>query len=540
MTRSRTAAIAVLTSLGLGVVATYLTFDQQPGIGYSLTIAAFVALLFATSWALDRKPLPINVWLVLPILFFSIMVALRTNATITAINVLAGLAALGLLVVTWDRYPLARLTFFGYGIAAAVAALNAALRAISVIADAGATLAPQQIRRYTRPMVSGTLIAAPFLLLFTLLFASADVIYASAISEMWRGFDLATLTRQTSFALGCACLSTGAIDLALGHRMRTMTARAEQSAWVVTDPAARPTRRWPLGIAETGVALGLVLVLFLSFVLFQLRYLFLPQERLGYTFDTMTYSEYAREGFFQLLVVATVAIVLMVSLEFLTRREKLLHHWIFNGLTVALVASTLIIVASSFRRLQLYGFEHSFTHLRLFSHTFTVWLGVVLLLLAIAVLLGRARILALGTFISLLVYAAGLNLLNVDAFIASANIDHATVYGKQLDRRNFVPLGEDAVPVIVDRLNELDPINRRAIEQLLHYQLQRTRTATAHAGWQSANLAREQALAALQPRGVELAASCAGPPDGDFYRWARSWGSVERQQRLIHDLKPLC
>jgi hypothetical protein len=287
------------------------------------------------------------------------------------------------------------------------------------------------------------------------------------------------------------------------------------------------------------VALGLLLALFLSFVVFQLRYLFLPQDRLGYTFERITYSEYAREGFFQLLVVASLAILLMVALEFFTRREKLMHHWAFNSLTVALVASTFVVIVSSFRRLQLYGFEHSFTHLRFFSHTFTVWLGVVLILLAIGVLLGRTRIFALGTFASLLIYAAGLNLLKVDAFIAASNLDHAAVYGKDLDRRNFVTLGEDAMPVMAARLHELDPINRRAIEQLLYLQLQRTRNATEKVGWQSTNLSRNQALAALAPLEEQLANSCVNPPSS-VDRRGPDWGGAHRQIDAIHQLRPLC
>jgi hypothetical protein len=62
----------------------------------------------------------------------------------------------------------------------------------------------------------------------------------------------------------------------------------------------------------------------------------------------------------------------------------------------------------------------------------------------------------------------------------------------------------------------------------------------AGAGWQSANLAREQALTALAPRAEQLAAACVGLPDQELQRWTRHWGGVERFQQLIHDLKPLC
>src|SRR5262249_7079264 len=159
------------------------------------------------------------------------------------------------------------------------------------------------------------------------------------------------------------------------------------------------------------------------------------------------YSEYAREGFFQLILIAALVIGLMVTLEYFTRRARPSQHWLFNGLTVALIACTLVVLVSSFRRLQLYGLEHSFTHLRFYSHSFTFCRAAAPALLPAAVLAGRPRIFPCGLSLPLIASLAILDLINVAAFTASATPAPAPVYGKALDRRNFVPLGEDAVPV---------------------------------------------------------------------------------------------
>jgi hypothetical protein len=364
------------------------------------------------------------------------------------------------------------------------------------------------------------------------------------MGDFWQALDAWRLILQGVTAVSFAWLAIAALDLAFGHRARPLPGDTDDAAWAVQPEATSVGARGPLGIIEAGTILGSVLVLFAAFVVFQLRYLFLPQDQLGYDFQTMTYSEYAREGFFQLLAVAAVVITLMVALEFFTRRSRDVHNWIFNLLTVALVSCTFVILVSAFRRLQLYGLEHSFTHLRLFSHSFTVWLAVVLVLLACAVLLSRPRIFAFGTFVTLLMYLAVLDLLNPDAFIASANLDHASVYGKPLDRRNFVPLGEDAVPVLVARLNELDPINRRAIEQILYLQMEAAQQGARQRGWPSTNPARTLALSVLSERHDELALSCADGPNPSAPRGSsppRGMGlSLERQQQLVNDLLPLC
>jgi hypothetical protein len=382
------------------------------------------------------------------------------------------------------------------------------------------------------------------------LFATADALFARAMGDLWQTLDAARILLQVGFVLVFAWVAAGTIDMALGYRMRPLPGDEGTQAWAVEPAGASIGMRGPLGIVETGTVLGLILTLFVAFVIFQLRYLFLPQDQLGYDLKTMTYSEYAREGFFQLLTVAFIVISLMITLEFFTRRSRGLHHWLFNALTVALIGCTFVILVSAFRRLQLYGLEHSFTHLRLYSHTFTVWLAVILVLLLVAVVLGRPRIFALGTFVALLIYLAALDVLNPDAFIASANLDHASIYGKSLDRRNFVPLGEDAVPVMIARLNELDPINRRAIEQLLYLQLTQSQPGRARLGWQSTNPVRNEALALLAPRAETLVLACADeaePNPGRSSSTTRSnpprtnsLGSLERQQQLINDLQPLC
>src|SRR5205085_766224 len=100
--------------LGFGILATYLQFDQLPGIGYPILVAAFLALLFGLALRHRLPPVPANAWLAIPTLFFALMVALRTNTALTVFNGLAVLGLLMLLLATWDRYSFARYTTFGY------------------------------------------------------------------------------------------------------------------------------------------------------------------------------------------------------------------------------------------------------------------------------------------------------------------------------------------------------------------------------------------------------------------------------------------
>ena len=83
------------------------------------------------------------------------------------------------------------------------------------------------------------------------------------------------------------------------------------------DLSTRVRQQWfSLGIIELGVPLGLLNLLFLSFVLVQVRYFFGGAASVALT-PGLTYSEYARRGFFELVAVSALVLPLL-----------LLTHWV--------------------------------------------------------------------------------------------------------------------------------------------------------------------------------------------------------------------
>jgi Domain of unknown function (DUF4173) len=62
-----------------------------------------------------------------------------------------------------------------------------------------------------------------------------------------------------------------------------------------------------LGIVEIGIVLGLLDLLFLTFVVIQVRYLFGGAGRVAATAG-LTHTEYARRGFFELVTVTALAL----------------------------------------------------------------------------------------------------------------------------------------------------------------------------------------------------------------------------------------
>jgi hypothetical protein len=191
------------------------------------------------------------------------------------------------------------------------------------------------------------------------------------------------------------------------------------------------------------------------FVLVQLRYLFggrgLVEERVH-----LTYAQYARHGFFELVAVAVLVLPLLVAANTFVRSR--LVRWLSFGL----VALVFVVMASALQRLRLYQQEYGLTELRLYATGVVLWLALVFALLAVTVLRGRPRPFALGAIVLGFAATLALNVLNPDAWIVRTNLSRP-----QVDAAYLARLSDDAVPTLLQRLPTLERPLQRSLAQAL-------------------------------------------------------------------------
>jgi hypothetical protein len=96
-----------------------------------------------------------------------------------------------------------------------------------------------------------------------------------------------------------------------------------------------------------------------------------------------------------------------------------------------------------------------------------------------------------------------LNVLNPDAFIAKTNTDRLG-WGKLFDADYALSLSADAVPVLVARLDRLDPNDACVVARGLI-----ARWGQTDDTWLNWNLGRERAAEAVRHGRGELEAACA-------------------------------
>jgi hypothetical protein len=488
-------------ALGLGLCADLLFHGRAPGLSAPLLVAL---LLAARAWICRIEgcaPTPANSWIGAAALLFAALVAVRAAPLLIALNILAALGLLLLYAALARADSFLRLDGWRLSFGAALAAIEAAMLPVPLaIEQAGRLRVSGHQARALLVVGRGAVLAAPVLLVFTGLLAMADSIFASYLTDALRlrlPFDLAALGGHVALVSIVAWGAAGGLMVALReHPAGALLGppRADLPAEGETQRLSPPRRLRRLGWGEAVTALALVDALFVAFVFIQGAYLFGGRDTLERT--GMTFADYARRGFFELVTVACLALAFLWALALVARRERPWQLRAFNGLCAAMVLLVLGMLVSAALRMWLYEQAYGFTLLRLLTHSFMAWLAVVLLLFLASLLLARPRIFGLGAPASALVYLLALNMLNPDALIVRENIARYQATGK-LDAHYLATLSADATPQLVGAL-PLVGEHRGQIEAQLQDLAVRLGAAATRDGLPGWNMSRARAAALLE------------------------------------------
>lgn len=454
-------------SLGLGLLFNLLFFQQFPGISVVVFVAAIVAGLAALAEYLQR-PLPKSVlWMLLPLGFFAGMVAVRASYMLILLNIMACLLLLLLIARNTFHDDLRNFKLWDYA-KIPFLPFKFVLPLLRTIGDFFASRSAVAKHPLAGQITRGVLLAIPALVIFLALFASADLVFQKFVTDAFK--------IQISDALIVQIILVAIVTLAFTGAYAYIFGKSEGE---MHRPASAPALR--IGSVEVSILLGSVGVLFLAFIAVQLTYLFGGQSNISA--QGFTYAQYARKGFFELLLVAMVAFGMIWAADRTVKKSDAGHGLAFKILGGVLIAEVILVMVSAFKRLYLYEEAFGFTTLRLFSHVFVVFLAVVFGLLLIKILRNQAENrFALPVFITAMVFLAGMNLLNPDGFIGRQNLDRYSETGK-LDGTYMGSLSADAQPEIEKALSITTGQTHQDIQAALDDRFVPT-------GWQSWNYAR--------------------------------------------------
>ena len=277
----------------------------------------------------------------------------------------------------------------------------------------------------------GFVVAAPVVLTFTWLLASADAVFASLVQPdlSFGGLIARVLLLSLGALIGSVYLHRASVD----------------------DPSeSLAVPRKLIGATEAGVVLGSVVAVFGAFVATQIV---TAAGGATHIIETagLTRAEYARDGFFQLLAVAALALTLVTTLS--RRRVNDPSHPTVTVLGIVVSLLTIAIVGVSLIKLFLYIDVYGLTMLRLYTVVFAGWIGVIFLFVIAheAGIQWLARRQSAAIVLSGLAILFGLNVLNPEAFVVHHNSSHHAS-GQNVvafDARYGGQLSDDAVPALV-------------------------------------------------------------------------------------------
>lgn len=462
-------AKAIVAVAATGVVAAVSVPLGRVGIGWALT---GLAMVLGLRWvATDRKPDPDSrigrmVWTTIAVALLAVG-AVRDAGWLFVLCALASVVA-GAFAIIGPRTVTSAIGSLPVQAIAIVLALSWAARGILGLRT-----------RRTGSARLGLILAVSVALLvvFGSLFIAADAAFAElagavipAASTLFRGAFL--------FCAG------GAIMLGAAYL-------------VLAPPVFKPgtSERATVQRLEWTVPLIVLDLLFTVFVAVQLTVLFGGSRHVLRTAG-LTFAEYARRGFWQLLVVTVLALaVLAIAGRWAPRTTAAERAWV-RALLGTLAVLSLVIVTSAVYRMSLYMQAYGFTRLRVLVITAELALGLVFILVLAAGVRLRGPWLPQAVVAIGVVMLLGLAILNPDRFVADRDIDRYQ-HGARLDIPYLRHLSTDAVPALY-RLPEgprncvLPDVRRRLGNS---------------DGWQAWNLGRAQARRAID----------AEPPTGPCY-----------------------
>lgn len=280
------------------------------------------------------------------------------------------------------------------------------------------------------PVLRAAGVTAGLLLVFGALFAGADAAFAGLLGDLMPDASVADGPwRLLLFAVGVV----GALAAA-----RTAAAPVRWDRLVVGPGRERGRVEWALPL----IVLNL---LFAAFNVVQLAVLFGGYDAVLEKTD-LTYSAYARQGFWQLLIATLLTLAVIVLALRWAPRDGARDRGLVRAVLGTLCVLTLVVVASAVRRMDMYVEAYGLTRLRISVVAVELWLGVVIVLIIAAGVWG-ARWLPRAVVASAAAGVLAFGVLSPDGLIAERNVQRYEETGK-FDLEYARGLSADAAPAV--------------------------------------------------------------------------------------------
>ncbi len=482
----------IISSLLLGTLFSFLFFEKEIGISFPIYIC--IILLFSIFWLKENNKLEKNrAWFfALPIMLLSLRFVLSSNNFFNFFNfiIIVGLLiGMSLLLAKDDLLEWANIAFVGKIIAAMFLPFKYFAKPYQWLFHKINKNKEKESNPYVKKVIAGLIISFPLLIIIIILLSSADMVFNDLLSDIPSKiesiFDTIfsnNITMKSIIALLTATYFYGYIWNSFVPIVRP-------------NPHAEPvpikTEKQYFDSVILITVLTVINVIYIIFSVIQFSYLF--SGGLNILPSGFTYAEYARRGFFELLLVTMINFSIILISIFNTNQKEHTSFKVLKGLLFAMGIFNYIMIYSSFYRMRIYEQTYGYTYLRIFVYFFLLLEAIILLGTLIYIICSKFNLIKMYVITFLVLYI-GLNYMNIDNMIAKENIDRYFETGK-IDFYYLRRLSYDTIPQM-QRL--LDAEDSELVQDIQYYLIDIDEQLMESKSWQEFNWSKYKAKKVIE------------------------------------------
>ncbi len=471
----------LLYGLIIGVSFDILFHEKTTGISYLIFIVLLL-IIFLISFRDSLKKLNNSMWLfTTPVLLLAVTFFIHSNQVLKILNYLIVpvlIIMFAILVTGVNKSGWADIRFIGDIVRRIFVPLGFIHKPFLALSRMNVSKSKEGGSRVLPKVLIGILISVPLLAIIIWLLSSADIIF----KDLFSNISISKIIKHFLVIFIISVYATCFLWALLKASREGEPTRYSKIKWkLFFDPVILVT------------ILVLINVIYAIFSVIQFAYLFggssfvLP--------SSYTYAEYARKGFFELVVVSIINFgILIFGKTFVKKDNKKIYVAIKIFLTL-LVIFTLVLLVSAFYRMLVYEQAYGFTYLRIFVQTFMIMLFFLSIANIIYIWKPDFPVIKSYFIISLIIYII-MNFANVDVIISEKNIDRYFDSG-QIDMNYLKGLSYDALPGMQRLLTSegypSEPEKKQITGEILEHFEQKKSGLESQKSWQSFNISKYRA-----------------------------------------------
>ena len=472
--------LILISSVVLAICYDHLMIQPVVAVSYPIFVMVMLATVYGNSSALLIKKPTFGWFLIIPLISLALTRFFFGNTVLHTLNsiIIPALFVAHILLITennrheWFYFSFLKDIVCGL----IIRPLQYVKCPILLILNAARQDSEVGSHSVIRKVFLGLFFSLPILIVAIMLLSSADQVFSFLVSTLFSSISISEVVSHSLIIVSVTVLTYSFIWSLGKHRS-------------VHQPNCEEPKKFDVIIVISG--LSAVTVVYLMFSIIQFSYLFgnisnqLP--------DGLTFAEYARKGFFELVVVALINICLVVGTINFTSISDVRLSKILKILNSVLILSTFVILLSAHYRMSLYEESYGYTYLRVFTHYFMAVVFTILIATLGKVWINSINLGKCYITIGIIAYLL-INYINVDVIIASKNLER--YYRTQMiDVDYMAGLSFDTVPYLVALLHAPDPkieanARKHVIQKKYHIE-------TPHS-WQGYTLPEQRAKSVLR------------------------------------------